>query len=221
LVASETGGTASYGDKKKGGKRAMGRTFYTSDLHFGHERIIELCNRPFDSVQEMNEELIRRWNETVGTADTVYMLGDIVMGKLDDNLPLVSRLNGLKMLIPGNHDRVWPGYNRKGVREQDLERYWDAGFFMILDSPWKHRNGWTLCHFPDVGDSHEEDRFASWRPSTPQENEILVHGHVHEEWKFDGNRVNVGVDVWDFRPVPERVIEDWARTRGWSPCTTP
>ena len=54
------------------------KTFFTSDLHFGHERVIKFDNRPFKSVEEMNEELIKRWNNKVDRGDLVYVLGDMI-----------------------------------------------------------------------------------------------------------------------------------------------
>src|SRR4051812_8195892 len=79
--------------------------YFTSDLHFGHQRIIELCNRPFGSVEEMNQTIIDRWNDTVKNDDTVFVLGDVAMGKISDSLPLVKKLKGNKHLVSGNHDR--------------------------------------------------------------------------------------------------------------------
>ena len=55
--------------------------FFTSDHHFYHSNIIKYCQRPFHSVEEMNEEMIRRWNSVVGVDDTVYYLGDFSLAK--------------------------------------------------------------------------------------------------------------------------------------------
>ena len=54
------------------------KTFFTSDLHFGHENVIKFDERPFNSVEEMDEELIKRWNNKVGKGDIVYVLGDLI-----------------------------------------------------------------------------------------------------------------------------------------------
>ena len=56
----------------------MRKIFFTSDLHFGHENVIKFDNRPFKTVEEMDEELIRRWNAKVGKGDLVYVLGDMI-----------------------------------------------------------------------------------------------------------------------------------------------
>jgi calcineurin-like phosphoesterase family protein len=189
--------------------------FYTSDTHFSHERIIELSDRPFEDAQEMNEMIIRYWNETVEPGDTVYHLGDVAMGTIVDSLPLVGRLNGFKILVPGNHDRVFSGASQK-----QQERFWPEYlkvFDMITEeqiSIWgtdhlgvaKYR-GAQICHFPYEGDSHEVDRYADKRPV--DDGLPLLHGHVHEKWHTNGRQFNVGVDVNSFRPVSWDIIKDW------------
>lgn len=188
-------------------------TFFTADLHFGHVRIIELCNRPFDSVEEMNETLVDNWNDKVTDEDIVWILGDLALGKLDDSLAYVAMLKGDKRLIPGNHDRVWGGYSKKNgvVKPEDTARYEAAGLKIYgRGEPFVHENGWTLCHFPDIGDSHDGDRFTSWRPAPPRKPGVIVHGHVHEKWLTNGPRINVGVDVWDFEPVSEDEVASLA-----------
>lgn len=93
----------------------MGRIFFTSDLHFGHENVIRFDNRPFASVEEMDEELIKRWNAKVGKGDLVYVLGDMIWKTRNDDAPtLTNRLNGQKYLIKGNHDRFL--HNAKAVQ---------------------------------------------------------------------------------------------------------
>lgn len=78
--------------------------FFTADHHFGHENIIKFSERPFESLEHMNEELIKRWNEKIGPGDTVYHLGDISLGKPDFTKEILDRLNGNIHLIKGNHE---------------------------------------------------------------------------------------------------------------------
>ena len=78
--------------------------FFTSDLHFFHKNIIRFDNRPFTSVEEMNETLIRNWNRKVKKDDLVYILGDISWGNDEETCAIFARLNGRKVLIKGNHD---------------------------------------------------------------------------------------------------------------------
>ena len=77
--------------------------FFTSDHHFYHTNIIKYCNRPFQSVEEMNEEMVKRWNSVVNPGDTVYYLGDFSLAKRPVEV-FVPRLNGEKHFIMGNHD---------------------------------------------------------------------------------------------------------------------
>jgi len=83
-------------------RKAKGRIFLVSDLHFNHARIIRYCNRPYRSVTEMNRDLVRRWNSVVGPDDTVYCLGDFCMR--GNPRVWIRALNGKKIFIRGNHD---------------------------------------------------------------------------------------------------------------------
>ena len=83
----------------------MQKVFFTSDLHFGHANVIRFDGRPFETVEEMNEELIKRWNNKVSPGDLVYVLGDFVWKAAANYLvDILKRLNGQIILIAGNHD---------------------------------------------------------------------------------------------------------------------
>lgn len=176
--------------------------FYTSDMHFGHVRICELANRPFDSVDEMNQAMIDNWNGLVRENDYVIVTGDACMGQIAESLSLINRLNGSKILVLGNHDRPHPSNNKKEAKRAhwhaEYSKYFDhIGMeydATIADVPVRY------CHFPVTGDSHDEDRFVEYRPEIP-DGGWLIHGHVHEAWRVNGRQINVGVDVWDFAPV--------------------
>lgn len=91
------------------------KTYLTADTHFGHENIIKYCDRPFSSVAEMNEQLITNINEVVSSKDRLVILGDIVMGKLDETLPILGEIQAAELiLLPGNHDRWSPANAKKG-----------------------------------------------------------------------------------------------------------
>jgi len=90
----------------------MPATFLTSDTHFGHAGVCRFLRndgvtklRPWDSPEEMDEEMVKRWNERVRPNDKVYHLGDVVINRRA--LDIMSRLNGDKVLIRGNHEKVW------------------------------------------------------------------------------------------------------------------
>jgi calcineurin-like phosphoesterase family protein len=80
------------------------KPFFTSDTHFGHSRVIELCKRPFDDTTAMDEAMIRAWNDRVAPDDIVWHVGDFDMGRDDKIEATFHRLNGVKHLVLGNHD---------------------------------------------------------------------------------------------------------------------
>ena len=148
----------------------MAETFFTSDTHFNHFNIIRYCNRPFHSVEEMTHVLIKNWNSVVSPDDTVWHLGDFAFGPTGMQSGLFYALNGTKYLIRGNHD-------------QNERRMLAVGFKEVyLRYAWKD---WWLVHKPHAA---------------PLGSDLVLCGHIHDRWKRKGNRINVGVDVWDFKP---------------------
>ena len=102
----------------------MRKTFFTGDLHFGHKNVLTFDNRPFATVDEMDAELIRRWNNKVGKGDLVYVLGDLIWKSRDNDAPaLIKSLNGQIILIKGNHDRFLHNSKAKaalaGIKDYD------------------------------------------------------------------------------------------------------
>jgi len=184
--------------------------FFTADLHFGHANIIRYCDRPFAGVAEMDEALVQRWNEVVTDADEVWVLGDVAMGQIRSSLLHVGRLRGRKVLVPGNHDRCWRGHGPQAT--EWAVRYLDAGFAEITGELVELALGGATIlasHFPYEGDSHDEDRFRVHRPI--DDGRVLLHGHVHTSWRRRGRQINVGCDVWDYRPVPADVLAEVVR----------
>lgn len=81
--------------------------WFTSDLHFFHSNIIGYCGRPWDNQEEMNEGIIKNWNSVVQKHHKVFILGDVAMGgknKASHLASILARLNGIKYMVPGNHD---------------------------------------------------------------------------------------------------------------------
>jgi calcineurin-like phosphoesterase family protein len=108
-------------------------------------------------------------------------------------------------LVAGNHDRCWAGHGRRA--EGWTERYVAAGFDEVHQGEVNIEIGGVptlACHFPYRGDSQDEDRYVQYRPV--DRGEWLLHGHVHERWRQSARMINVGVDVWDYRPVSEAAI---------------
>ena len=180
-------------------------TWFTADLHFGHANIIGYSGRPFADADAMNLALIERWNASIHTSDTVWVLGDVALGHIEETLALVTVLNGRKLLLAGNHDRCWAGHGQRA--ERWTERYLAAGFAEVHQGQSKitvgdHRV--LTCHFPYQGDSHDHDRFVEQRPV--DQGAWLLHGHVHERWRQRGRMINVGVDAWACGPVNESTL---------------
>lgn len=98
--------------------------FFTSDLHLGHENALRFDNRCFANVDEMNAELVKRWNAKVKPGDIVYVLGDMIWKMQDDQVhKLLNKLNGQIILIKGNHDRFIKNAKTKkmlaGIKDMD------------------------------------------------------------------------------------------------------
>ena len=79
--------------------------FFTADNHFGHQNIIKYCKRPFANVEEMDQTMMKNWNEVVKDCDTVYIVGDFSFYDAVKTKEIIDQLKGEKILIKGNHDR--------------------------------------------------------------------------------------------------------------------
>lgn len=171
--------------------------YYIADLHLGHENIIRLQGRPFESVEEMDEALVRNWNVTVKGCDTVYIAGDLIYKSAEPEKYL-SELKGKKVLIKGNHDEGW-------LKKADPEKY----FVKVVDIAVENIENRvvTMCHYP----------MLEWKNSRKEGSKklgFLVHGHIHartdtEEYKtlFTlPHALNAGADITGFRPVTFREL---------------
>lgn len=171
--------------------------YFTSDLHFGHSNIIKLCNRPFATVEEMDRALMEGWNKKVKKCDTVYIIGDIIWDKKLVEY-YITRLNGKKILIPGNHDHNW-------AKNTDYHKY----FLQVTKYLEINLGGHpvTLCHYP----------MLEWRESREERKTgYLIHGHIHNRVSEDYlplyksfNALNAGADINGFVPVTfEELVEN-------------
>ena len=187
-------------------------TWFTADWHFGHARLLTFgAGRPFASIEEHDAELIRRHNALVSPQDTVWVLGDVAMGKIERSLALCAQMNGSKILVCGNHDR--PAMASAAQKFDKMftwiHRYRDEGGF---DGVWLAAPDYIelggqsvlLSHYPYSGDSQETDRFLARRPA--DHGHWLLHGHVHDAWRQRARMINVGVDVWNYSPVAEETL---------------
>lgn len=201
---------------------------HTSDWHFGHVNILKYCpqRRVYLSlsedptVEEMNEALVDLWNSQVKPGDTVYFYGDACMGKVDQTIEYIGRLNGTKHLILGNHDKPHPAITKDPVKnDRWTERYLE--FFASTCVDGADRYDGIYCrfsHFPYGGLDHTEgERYNadSLSPFYPVDNgRPLVHGHVHDKWQTNGRMFNVGIDAWAGKMVTEQQIGDYFRSIG-------
>jgi len=168
----------------------MPAIFLVSDTHFGHAGVCNFMRndgvtklRPWNNPEEMDEEMVKRWNETVRPNDKVYHLGDVVINR--KALKTLGRLNGDKVLIRGNHDIF---------RDDEYRQYFrELRAYHVM-------NGMILSHIPIHTDSI--GRFGT-----------NIHGHLHANrvmylptWRIDDTRIDpryhcVCVEQTDYRPI--------------------
>lgn len=172
--------------------------FFTSDLHLGHANIIRLCNRPFSSVKEMDETIIKNWNRTVGKNDTVYVLGDFTMLKNSQSAnDYIENLNGKIFFLKGNHDHWMKNYDfSNNNRIFNLGSYHEESL---------SQRKFILCHYP----------FLEWNHF--YRGSYHLHGHQHNSKEYNEDniknnirRYDVGVDANNFTPVSvEKIIKSF------------
>jgi calcineurin-like phosphoesterase family protein len=160
----------------------MSNTFIVSDTHFGHEGVCRFLRddgsklRPWDLAEEMDEAMVKLWNETVKPTDKVYHLGDVIINR--KALKLLGRLNGDMVLIKGNHDIF---------KLNDYTPYFrDIRSYHILDGLW-------MSHVP-------------MHPESITKFKCNVHGHLHYRRvllndQIDPRYYNVSVECIDFKPI--------------------
>ena len=172
--------------------------FFISDTHFGHANMLNFFNydgtrtRPFNSIEEVDELMIQNWNEMVKKGDKIYHLGDVAFGQSFDKV--MPRLNGTKVLIRGNHDKLQIGKYTKYFKDVRGTCHIDGNYL--------------LSHFPIHSDS--KGRFVR-----------NLHGHIHAQtvmktvWYPTGNGVeadpwyrNCCVEVNNYSPIPFELIKE-------------
>lgn len=158
----------------------MSKTFVISDTHFGHSNILkfESFYRPFETIAEHDEWLVKKWNEVVTTKDTVYHLGDVLFGK--HSFSILPRLHGNKKLVMGNHD-MYP-----------ISEY-AKHFTKIM--PYATLSGCILSHIP----VHPQQLYRY---------KLNIHGHLHSNSIDDPRYKCVSVEHTDLRPVDLQQILD-------------
>lgn len=167
--------------------------YYISDTHLGDQRVFDKCSRPFSGLEELESEIIKRWNAKVNEDDTVYVLGDIAEDDYIKAIEIFKGLNGHKHLIVGNHDLKMLELIKESNAFESIE------FMKLIDDSGKKV---CLCHYP-VMDWREFSRGG-----------YHVYGHIHnktakndpayiqiKQYFEDKPAFNAGVDVTNYEPV--------------------
>ena len=180
--------------------------FFYSDPHFGHQNILEYAARPFKSIQEHDQELIKLYRDVTTPEDTVIWCGDAFLTNRAYSAHIMSQLSGQKILVRGNHDRA-PGAMAS------------LGFDVVVDSLTMHISGQEVLvsHYPYSGLLVAGQWFEDAEGTTERSSKgikyplkrkdcALIHGHTHSPDKVNKTAIHVGVDAWEFRPVPMTAI---------------
>lgn len=174
----------------------MEKIWITSDLHFGHDREFIWKARGFNSVEEMNETIVQKWNETVSAEDDVYILGDVILGD-PSNIEYVKCLNGKLHIVLGNHDTS----KREGMYRSlpNVVEVTEVGIRLKYK---KHH--FVLTHYPMMTGNLEKESLKQMS--------LNLYGHTHQTSNFYNDMpfmYHVGVDSHDGYPVLlDDVIEE-------------
>ena len=170
--------------------------YFTADTHFGHRSIIDYVNRPFKTVEEMDQTILDNINKTVSPSDILYILGDFTCGgSYTKCMEYRSKIHCENIhLILGNHDRRFIYSDKESPFESEKD------YYEIHD----HKFLFCLSHYPMLS-WHGRDRGS-----------IMLHGHIHSDKrsneinKWQGiKRYDVGVDANDYTPVSIASLEYW------------
>jgi len=164
-------------------------TFYTADLHIGHKNIIKYCNRPFEDVDDMNEQLIKRWNRKVSKGDDVYIIGDVAVCDAREAAKHLSCLNGNKLLVAGNHDR-------RNIKNKEFKKQFgwikDLYIAKIPDTD-AHDDLQRIFMFHYACRTWDKCGWESWH--------LYGHSHGNLPERDDMLSLDVGVDSHNYEPL--------------------
>ena len=156
--------------------------------HYHHKNIIKLCDRPYENVNEMNEDLIARWNAKVGKDDHVFHLGDVSYSGLEPTYQILKRLNGYKYLLIGNHEDGVIKHAYVSSMFQWTKYYYEL---KVFDSKSNFSRKIVLFHYP----------IAEWNGYHRGVWHLFGHCHnnradIETDCAFD-----IGVDCTNFEPL--------------------
>lgn len=172
--------------------------YFTSDLHLGHNKDFVYEVRGFNDIIQMEETIIKNWNNIITPEDTVYILGDLMLGDTDHGIEIVNQLNGKKVIIVGNHDTD----TRLALYEEKLQNI----EFIAHAHRMKYGKAiFYLSHYPTLT-SNFDDQIA-WAKHL-----INLFGHTHQTNKFFNDNpymYHVGMDTHNCTPISiDKIIED-------------
>ncbi len=157
------------------------------DLHFLHEKIVGIFSRP-TTIKEHDQWLIDRINSKVCKNDDFYILGDVSMANKIDTEKLLSKINGRKHLILGNHD----DNIKNSTAFKSISQIKDFNF----NSENYSNIHLVMCHFP----------IASWNRKV--HGSCHIHGHTHNRFENKGLSFDVGVDAQNYYPISLEEVLD-------------
>lgn len=153
--------------------------FFTSDEHYGHRNIIDYCDRPFKSVEEMDEEIIQRHNKVVRGGDVVVHAGDFTLANAIIARRYLSKLNGKKhIFLKGSHD--------KWLNDPLIKSEFDPHEIMEFSMKGEYI---VVCHYSMR--VWPRSHYNSWQ----------LYGHSHGRLAPVGKQYDIGVDNNNFYPV--------------------
>ncbi|MEA5602409.1 metallophosphoesterase family protein [Nostoc sp. UHCC 0252] len=175
--------------------------WFTADTHFGHKKILEYTERPFSSIEEMDEALIENWNSKVTADDEVYHLGDVGLCSPQKLKKILERLNGKIYLIRGNHDKAAEACKD---RFEWIKDYYEL---TIPDSEgYQGRQLIVLLHYA----------MRVWQAS--HYGTCHLYGHSHGQLPDDSTSLSfdVGVDCHNYAPINYDDVKRILKTKNWT-----
>lgn len=175
----------------------MGKIYFTSDLHFGHDREFIYKPRGFENVEDMNKTILKNYKRIVTDEDTIYILGDLMLGDNDAGIAMLRELPGQKKIILGNHDTAARIELYKTIPNTEI-----LGYATVI----KYRKmSFYLSHYPTMTSNMEAD-------ANLHNHVTNIYGHTHQITNFYNDMpfmYHVGVDSHDCEPIEiEKIIED-------------
>lgn len=182
--------------------------WFLSDVHFNHKKVIEYCDRPYTSVEEMNNAIIDSWNKYINPTDEVYFIGDFGINKQEVfNTDILNKLNGEKHIILGNHDFGFSRLHCNKNIEQINNKYLKAGWKSVqVIKHLKLNNEYNVicAHLPP--NNNFDTRYSDYKLQN-NSTQFYLNGHLHGHYRKFNNMIDVGWDI-DFKPISENDIID-------------